>query len=225
MRHELIIGGWVITSDNSAAIGEKPLDAVAASDHLTAKFAARVALLEQWAAGSEAEAVLVHNFSGENQWHRYIEGIQELFTEVGLIDIPITGSSETNMETLQSGVAVTIFGKPVRKYGSEQLEWFAYGVPLVGNEVLEKAGQIADLKVLREGINQGFIERVWPVGSKGIAKELELVKGEPLQVSADIDVAASGGPAACVLIGVRPAVVEKMKGHVGNFLFPLSIAK
>lgn len=223
MRHELVLDDWIVTSDNSAAIGEKPLDAVSATDHHTAKFAARVALLEQWAAGSEAEAVLLHNFSGQAQWSRYIGGIRELFTEVGLTDIPIQGSSETNIETLQSGIAVTIFGKRRRRFSNDELEWFAYGMPLVGREVLEKEEQMADMKLLRENLSIGLIERIWPVGSKGIEKEMELLKGEPLRISADIDVTCSAGPSTCVLLGIRPVLVEKVKKQMGNLLFPLYI--
>ena len=75
MRNALVVEGLIVTSDNSAAIGEKELDAVQVPDALAAKFGARVALAEQWAAGGEVSAIILHNFSGQQQWHRYIEGI------------------------------------------------------------------------------------------------------------------------------------------------------
>nr|WP_316046884.1 hypothetical protein [Planococcus glaciei] len=84
---------------------------MAAPDRITAKFAARVALLEQWAAGSEPEVILLHNFSGEAQWNRYVEGIKEQFEEIGIEMPQLAGSSETNMPTLQSGIAVTMLGR------------------------------------------------------------------------------------------------------------------
>ncbi|MGB6407055.1 MAG: alpha-ribazole-5-phosphate synthase, partial [Planococcus donghaensis] len=106
MRHELLIDGLVITSDNSAAIGRKEQDVVQVSDAVTAKFAARVALLEQWAAGSEPQAVLIHNFSGTSSWDAYVEGVTELFAEAQSALPAISGSTETNMPTVQSGIAV-----------------------------------------------------------------------------------------------------------------------
>ena len=50
MRNAIDIGnGFIVTTDNSGGIGEKPGDIVAVPDRVTAYFAARVALLEQWA--------------------------------------------------------------------------------------------------------------------------------------------------------------------------------
>lgn len=221
MRHELQIGEWVITSDNSAAIGEKPQDAVTAPDRLTAKFAARVALLEQWAAGSEPEVILLHNFSGKAQWNRYVEGITEQFKEIGLETPQLAGSSETNMPTLQSGVAVTMLGRQKRELPAEGLQWFIYGKPLVGPDVLDKREQIADVKKIYDALNKGIIEQIWPVGSKGIASEAERLLGRKLTLSAEVDLEVSGGPASCVLIGVRLEQIESMKQHFGTYIFSL----
>ncbi|MCP2033709.1 hypothetical protein L1279_000692 [Planomicrobium sp. HSC-17F08] len=221
MRHELKLGEWVITSDNSAAIGEKPQDAVAAPDKLTAKFAARVALLEQWAAGSEPEVVLLHNFSGEAQWSRYVEGIKEQFEEIGIEPPQLAGSSETNMPTLQSGIAVTLLGRQKRELQREGLQWFIYGKPLVGPDVLKKPEQLADLGKIHDALNKGIIERVWPVGSKGIANEAERLFGRKLTLSADVDLEVSGGPASCVLMGVQQKQVESIKHHFGTYVYLL----
>ncbi|KOF09528.1 alpha-ribazole-5-phosphate synthase CblS for cobalamin biosynthesis [Planococcus glaciei] len=221
MRHELKIGEWVITSDNSAAIGEKPQDAVAAPDRVTAKFAARVALLEQWAAGSEPEVILLHNFSGEAQWNRYVEGIKEQFEEIGIEMPQLAGSSETNMPTLQSGVAVTMLGRQKRELPAEGLQWFIYGKPLVGPDVLDKSEQIADVRKIYDALNKGIIERVWPVGSKGIASETERLLRRKLDLLEEVDSEVSGGPASCVLIGVRPEQSEAVKQHFGTYVYSL----
>lgn len=224
MRHELALGDWVVTSDNSAAIGEKPADAVFAPDAVTAKFAARVALLEQWAAGSEPEAILLHNFSGEAQWARYMEGIAELFKELGRPLPQQAGSSETNMATLQSGIAITMMGKRKRRVESaEGLAWYAYGKPLVGNAVLEQKDQVADLGKIAAALDSGLVRRVWPVGSKGIERETALLFGREAVVFADVDTKVSAGPASCVLIGVSSVEKETLERHFGNILFPLRI--
>lgn len=224
MRHELDLGDWVVTSDNSAAIGEKPADAVFAPDAVTAKFAARVALLEQWAAGSEPEAILLHNFSGEAQWVRYMDGIAELFKELGRAIPQQAGSSETNMATLQSGVAVTMLGKRKGKVeAAEELAWYVYGKPLVGKAVLEQKEQIAELGKIAAAMDLGLVRRVWPVGSKGIKYEVALLFGREAAVFADVDTEASAGPASCVLIGVLGTEREMLERHFGKMLFPLLI--
>lgn len=220
MRHELLIDGLVITSDNSAAIGEKLQDAVYAPDSVTAKFAARVALLEQWAAGSEPQAVLLHNFSGADQWNAYLAGLAELFAESETVLPPISGSTETNMPTLQSGIAVTMIGKQNRDLApAESLCWFVYGVPLVGEEVLTKTDQVADLGLIKKALDSAVIERIWPVGSKGIAQEAALLMGRHVEVSTALDMNCSGGPATCVLLGVKPANKERAQRYFAKNLF------
>lgn len=222
MRHELLIDGYVITSDNSAAIGEKPQDAVYAPDAVTAKFAARVALLEQWAAGSEPQALLLHNFSGADQWEAYMAGIAELFAEAQTPLPPVSGSTETNMGTLQSGIAVTMIGKQHRKLApAESLQWFVYGVPLVGEDVLAKIDQIADLAAIKKAFESRLIERIWPVGSRGIAHEVELLMGNSRKFSSALNVDSSAGPATCVLIGVLPANSGRVQQFFGENLFPI----
>ena len=71
---------------------------VAVPDHVTAYFAARVALLEQWATHAEPITILIHNFSGSASWGNYVAGVTDLFQEAGLEVPAISGSSETNME-------------------------------------------------------------------------------------------------------------------------------
>ena len=224
MRHELIINGMVITTDNSAAIGEKDLDVVKAPDRITAKFSARVALLEQWAAGSEPAALLLQNFSGGSHWDQYVDGVEELFHEAGLSPLPISGSSETNMETLQSGIAVTIIGKKTREIDSSNLNWFVYGRPLTGQDVLDNPSQIADLKKLHELMEEKLIHCIWPVGSKGIAAEMKFMINKTVaSTEPALDLNASGGPSTAVLVGVEAqninAIKERLEGAIHSVKF------
>ncbi|RLQ90547.1 alpha-ribazole-5-phosphate synthase [Planomicrobium sp. Y74] len=222
MRHELIIDDLVVTTDNSAAIGEKEFDEIKSPDRIVAKFSARVALLEQWAAGSEPLALLLHNFSGAGQWDEYVSGIEELFREAGLQPIPIKGSSETNISTLQSGISVTILGKKSREVSYINLTWFVYGLPLTGRDVMDKPGDVADMKLLNQLLKEEIIEALWPVGSKGIEAEIEAMAGKPVTPIAGLDLQASGGPSTAVLIGVSHEKNELLKKYKVEPLFPLS---
>ena len=111
---------FVVTTDNSGGIGEKPHDLVAVPDQVTAYFAARVALLEQWAAHADPVSVLIHNFTGPDSWAAYVKGVEQAFAEAGCELPPITGSTETNMELLQSAFAVTMIGETTCCYESRQ---------------------------------------------------------------------------------------------------------
>lgn len=220
MRHELLIDGFVITSDNSAAIGGKEQDVIKVSDAVTAKFAARVALLEQWAAGSEPQAILIHNFSGASSWDYYVEGVTELFAEAQSALPLISGSTETNMPTVQSGISITMIGKEQRKQMSVgSLQWLVYGVPLVGQEVLTNVHQTANLALLKKALDLSLVERVWPVGSKGIAEELELLMKRPVKIPTLLDTKKSSGPATCVLVGVQHENAERALRYFGEHVY------
>ncbi|MDJ0330371.1 alpha-ribazole-5-phosphate synthase [Planococcus sp. S3-L1] len=222
MRHEIWIDDFVITSDNAAGIGEKQHDIIYAPNAITAKFAARVALLEQWAAGSEPDAVLLHNFSGAAEWNDYVTGLTELFTEAETLVPSISGSTESNMPTLQSGISVTMIGKRKRNFmPADALRWFAYGVPLVGEDVLTKVDQIADLVLLKTALETALIERMWPVGSKGIAQEFELLMERRVGISTALNTETSGGPATCVLVGVQHSKAEYTQRYFGENLFEI----
>lgn len=217
MRNELVVDGMVITTDNSAAIGEKPHDIVHVPDEVAAKFAARVALAEQWGAGGEVTAILLHNFSGELQWPRYVSGITQLFSELDLPVPPVSGSTESNMETLQSALAVTIIGSKARMLiDPHELEWFIYGEPLLGEAVVNHPDRIADLRIVKNALDRNQIERIWPIGSGGIEREAEKLFGRRMPLSQGISKEAPGGPATCLLVGIRTAKVPEAKRIFGK---------
>ncbi|ANU20227.1 alpha-ribazole-5-phosphate synthase [Planococcus plakortidis] len=223
MRNELVIDGLVITTDNSAAIGEKPHDIVHVPDEVAAKFAARVALAEQWAAGGEAIAILLHNFSGDLQWPRYVSGITQLFSGLDMPVPPVSGSTESNIETLQSALSVTIIGRKLRALADpHELAWFIYGEPLAGEEVINQPERIADLQIVKNALDRDQIERIWPVGSGGIEQEAEKLFGRRMPLAQEIDLTTSGGPATCLFIGVRIGKVPEAKRLFGRHFRPLT---
>ncbi|MFB7157663.1 hypothetical protein [Lysinibacillus sp. NPDC056232] len=219
MRNAIKIGELFATTDNAAAIGEKPQDVVSAPDKLTAYLTARVTFLEQLAANALPRHILLANFSGDAAWSRYIAGIQQVFDEVSLICPPIDGSTESNMPTLQSGLSITMLGeqqkRTVTKY--EQLSWYTYGMPLVGNEILAQPENVAQLQPIFQAWKEGIVQQVWPVGSKGLQAEFTRLFGEQ-QVKSSLDVEKTAGPCAVVLLGIQ---LEKeqlaQKYFPGNF--------
>jgi hypothetical protein len=217
MRNALkFANGYVVTTDNSGGIGEKVADVVYAPNDVVSYFAARVALLEQWAAYAEVESVILHNFSGKAAWQAYIDGVKRLLEEVSLTLIQISGSSETNMDLIQSAMAVTMIGRS-REVQDCDVTWFIYGQPCLGNEVINNAETIADLKKVKEAIVNGWVKQIWPVGSKGIQAEArELFTDDAIHVISELDVKKSAGPSTVVLVGVLNESVQLTTQHFCN---------
>ena len=216
MRNALEIGGgFIVTTDNSGGIGEKVDDIFHVSDRVTAYFSARVALLDQWAAYAEPIAVLIYNFSGSVSWENYVQGVNDLFLEAGLGVPKISGSTETNMDLKQSAVAVTMIGQKQEVVVADDLQWFSYGTPLVGPEVIERADEVASIKLIHEAIARGIVQRIWPVGSRGIAAEVRVLLDISLdEVDSVLDVNKSAGPSTVVLLAIP---VEKMEVAINFF--------
>lgn len=225
MRNAIDIGnGFVVTTDNSGGIGEKPHDLVTSPDQVTAYFAARVALFEQWAAHADPVSVLIHNFTGRNSWESYVKGVEEVFQEANLELPQITGSTETNMELMQSVVAVTMIGKQRIVEEAGKLEWYVYGTPLVGNEVLERRDDIASLRLIKEAMEKGIVAQLWQVGSGGVLSEYRKLKGDMgITIQADVDLLASAGPSTAVLIGIPVNEIEQAQRHFQGPLHKITI--
>lgn len=225
MRNAIEIeGNLIITTDNSGGIGEKPQDVVTVPDRLTAYYAARVALLEQWAANAEPMTVLIQNFSGAGSWESYVQGVRDLFEEAGLETPTITGSTETNMDLLQSALAVTMIGKCQQKEEVEAVQLFTYGMPLVGNEVKERPDEVASIRKIRQALDSGLVQQIWPVGSGGMLQEVRRMIGhEEALVETMLNPEKSAGPSTVVILKILPTNIEEAKRFFGNTLHAIYV--
>ena len=162
-----------------AASVKKPGDIVAAPDHVTAYFAARVALLEQWASHAEPVTIMIHNFSGSASWDKYVAGVTDLFQEAGLVVPTISGSTETNMELVQSAVAVTMIGE--RKEQSLMLERL-FGLRtaprLLAMKCWNARKKLRHFGYFEDALVDGIVQQIWPVGSSGILQEVRQMTGD-----------------------------------------------
>lgn len=220
MRNARIIDQLVITSDNSAAIGQKEHDVVSVADEVTSYYSTRVVLLEQLAAQALPEEIVLLNFSGADSWSRYVAGIEKVFEEVNLPLPTISGSTETNMPTLQSGFGITMIGRMQHPQPDlNGLRWFTYGRPLVGNQLLVNIEQVADLSLIYRLLSNDKITQVIPVGSKGVRHELTQIIDADASYLQQIpyDLHASAGPSTVVLL----AVTEEQQVELEKLLAPL----
>lgn len=224
MRNALLVDeDFVVTTDNSGGIGEKTRDIVSVSDRLTAFYAARVTLLEQWSVNAEPTAILIHNFSGNASWNKYVQGVKDLFDEAGVSCPPISGSTETNMELDQSAIAVTIIGKR-KQEGTDAGQWFTYGSPLVGEELMKSAHEVACIQRLRQALDAQMVSRIWPVGSKGILHEVrQVLDDDSLAVESELDLLKSAGPSTVVLVQIPSSELGEAKKMFGSLLREIEI--
>ncbi|MGG0717848.1 AIR synthase related protein [Robertmurraya massiliosenegalensis] len=224
MRDALIIpindkDSLVITTDNSGGIGLKEQDHVKVSYDTVGYFSFRVAVMDCLAAGARPIAVTIQNFCGEQEWDELVSGVQKGINELESGDIRITGSTESNFPLLQSAVGLNVIG--MRSSTNRMIESSGValiGLPLVGNEVMESTDQVAPLSLfyqlsMREDVS------VWPVGSKGIAYELQRL--DLIKECRDLDFQKSGGPATSFLLLYPKEKESELAQLSGRYFHPL----
>ena len=76
--------------------------------------------LEQWAANAEPITVLIHNFSGSKVGEIMCK-VLRIYSKKLSLTPTISGSTETNMELVQSAVAVTMIGKQTKTAANRRI--------------------------------------------------------------------------------------------------------
>ncbi len=213
----------VIACDSVGGIGPKPGDTVPATAYATGYFAVRTPILELLAVGAQPR-LIVNNlcFERGREADAIIAAITEVAVEVGLDRSAVTGSTEDNVTTTTSGIGITIVGSAapggLRSGRSRAGDLVAclglprsapahrLGVEDVGMPTIAEVRTALSLPGVREAL---------PVGSAGIAAELIALAGTArlghrLRAGA-LDLAASGGPASCVLISLDPVALDDLR--------------
>ncbi|WP_040209547.1 AIR synthase related protein [Neobacillus jeddahensis] len=221
----------IIASDNSGAIGMKNDDHVHVPYETVAYYSFRVAAMECIAAGGEPISVVLHNFCGNEPWEELVKGIQAGLDELNLHHVLITGSTESNFSLMQSAVGLVVIGK---KLGAEtkRVDYWKYlkfaivGLPLIGNEVVQQAHQVAPLSLFHKLCKEKKMI-IWPVGSKGILYELNQIfpklKWSKDMIVSDVDVCKSSGPSTCFIVAYHHELEEKLLKLAGEYLHPLQL--
>lgn len=206
---------YIVTAvDISASIGEKPHDVLQVPPELTGKMAVRVPLLEVLASG--AEIIAVNDMVGaemEPTGRRVINGIKEELQFAGLGYLELNGSTEENMATSQTSVAVTVIGLVDRsklKINSvnNNAILFGFGEPRMGKELVEKPELEVTYEIIKQFVSREEVLEIVPVGSKGILYEANLL-AEMNEFTFTESAAChsswlhkSAGPATAVIIAV-----------------------
>lgn len=203
----------VIACDSIGRVGPKEEDLVQTSGRIVGKLNARVALMEVLAVRATPISVInTLSVEYEPTGKEIIAGIQE---EVDILDLTeediVTGSTEENIPTIQTGVGITVVGKAakeeLRLANSQSGDLLAaLGLPKVGDEVLESLEEIVNLVDMQRILDLDYIHDILPVGSKGIRYEAELLarlnKLDLKWEEKDIALEKSAGPATVLLLTV-----------------------
>lgn len=204
---------FLIACDSLGGVGSKPQDALQVSGEIVGLFTARVPLMEIIAAGAKPIA-LINTLSVEMDptGLAIIKGIKTAIKDAGLDEsIMITGSTEENFLTVQTGVGITVLGRAKK----EELRLgtsvkgnlvVCLGVPQVGGELLEGLSY-ADIPLVKRVLEVPGVREILPVGSKGILYEArELAKCAKLSLKllndVEVDLTKSAGPASCILVSL-----------------------
>lgn len=227
-KHDVIEEGLsegeslLIAADNSGAIGEKKADAVQVKYEVMSYYTFRVTYMELVAAGGKPSSVIMHNFNDEGAWESLSKGIKKGQAEVGLDELKISGSTETNFSLSQSALGFVLLGrkkKQAKKTLPLNLKLSLIGYPLVGDDVISYPEKIAPLKLFKQLSELEGVVLLRPVGSKGIAYEVDRQFTQHKVLYPDtIDPYASGGPASSFIVVYEAEIREQIEKLAANYL-------
>lgn len=221
----------VIGCDSSGGIGPKERDAVKVPAYVVGRFTSRVALMEVLASGAQP-AALVSTLCAEPDpvGIEVSRGVADELAGAGLAgQVAVTGSSEKNVPTEQTGLGITVIGFVERvglRFGHSMKgdDIVCVGFPRVGREVRIDDPEIADVPMLRRMLEMPGVREVVPAGSRGIiheAKELASAGGFSLELqeSPRVDLRKSAGPATCLVASVEQGIASGLAAALGKPVF------
>jgi hypothetical protein len=215
----------VVGCDSAGGIGPKPLDKVKVDGYTLGKFTARVVLMEVLSTAAKP-ICLVDALSVELNptGTEILKGLRDEAEKAGLDPkLAITGSTEKNFAVEQTGIGVTVVGMTKKEFLKIGVSHpndvvVAVGTPCVGNEVVpaEKEGKTADTQDVVKLLSIDFVHEVIPVGSEGIAHEIEtLAKCSKLKFKiadqSKVNTKKSAGPATVLLVTLPKSKLGELK--------------
>ncbi|NQV16812.1 hypothetical protein HQ531_15215 [bacterium] len=218
----------VVDCDSDGGIGSKEMDLVKVPGQILGRFAVRVPLMEMFASGA-IPTVVVDALAVEMDpsGRDIIEGVREELTLAGLdADTILTGSTEDNIPTLQTGVGVVVIGfvsdtdfKPGRSQKGDIVVCVGKPKSAPNDEVDLDDPEIADTACTRTLAGLEYIHDILPVGSKGVVHEqAELAKCAELDLlpesDPDIDIHKSAGPSTCVLASLPESQLPGLRTSI-----------
>ena len=221
-----------IACDVAAYIGEKEEDVIRISPEMAGYYAAVVPIIELLALG--AVPISVADTLGvemEPTGKRAIEGIKKAMDEAGISLDCLTGSTEDNIPTMSTTIGITIVSelkKDLIQQYKPLIGQYVYliGLPKMGKQFLEEEilggkGEVIDVSTVKQIRAMDGIGHMLPVGSKGIAYEVNVMANlEDLTMAwtdrLNLDLRASAGPATCMLVTCDKEGAEGLRASLSQ---------
>lgn len=230
----------VIACDSNAGCGEKPDDTFHWPYEMAVKSMLKVPLMEVLAAGA-APMIIIDNLCMEMEptGRKIIKYMREQLREFGFDpDVQLTGSTEDNAKTTQTGTGLTVIGiatkQNLRLSRTKKGDMVAcVGVPKggPGSTHTEDDPDIAGVRSTLQLCSLDSIHEILPVGSHGVLYEAdELAKYsscafEPLKEMPPIKLVGSAGASTAVLVSFDRSDLEVLTSAVSIPVFPIGTMK
>lgn len=224
----------VLACDSSGGAGPLPADKVAATGREVGYWSLKVPLMELLAAGV-TPAYIVNTLSIPLNPHGrdIVAGIKDTMERLGF-DVPITGSDEVNIPTIQTGVGVTVIGfadpSDLRLGNARSGNTvFAVGTLTGGldgwaryqqlKKTIAERNLVARPETVLELIDDERVTEVLPVGSRGVRWELtqlaDTAKLEYSLTSPQIDLDSSAGPSDLIIVSANGLQTSELSSVTG----------
>lgn len=228
---------FTIACDSCGGIGMSELDIVKVEEEIVGYLTSRVCLIETLAFRAKP-TVLINTLcvEMEGRGKRILKGIDRAIKDYNeaqfyneALEINITGSTEENIPTQQTGIGVTLMGEIQYPFNKREVKKGAsiilVGYPKVGQEVLDELNtnfnEIIDFSALKYLTNHSKVIDVLPVGSKGVRYEInELMKTHNKMIHLvdhqTVQLDKSAGPATCVLAVIEEDILKELKEVISH---------
>ena len=223
-----------VACDSVGGIGAKALDTVFAEPFAVGYFALRVPVMELVSLAFRP-FLIVDPLCVESGTYseEILAGMKALAAEIELTDPCVfNGSTEDNVITNQTGVGVVVLGLAhpeefVEVASTQEHMLVAAGLPksAPNHEVHIGDPEILSMRDLRWLRRQTGVGDIVPVGSRGIAHEVEQLAASANLAyrfeDVDISLHASGGPSACVVFSCLPEICAQLAEGLSCPLTPI----
>ncbi len=219
----------IVAVDSDGGIGSRPGDFVKIDDYQVGRFSMRVPLIEILASGALPLAAFdTLTLPMDDHGLEIIRGIKDELTAAGLgKDFPLSGSTEDNVPTKETGIGTMVIGivhdrdfRPGSGVAGDIV--FCIGMPksAPADKVNMDDIQIVKLKDIRQLLEMSDIHDILPVGSHGAlyeARELAESAGLNFKVkdNSGIDLKKSGGPGTCVILSCKKMMEKTLRELTG----------
>ncbi|WP_088014198.1 hypothetical protein [Gottfriedia acidiceleris] len=228
---------FTIACDSCGGIGMSELDFIKVDEEIVGYLTAKLCFVETLAFRAKP-TVLINTLCVEmnGRGKRIINGIEKAIKEYNEanfyedhLEVNITGSTEENIPTKQTGLGITLMGEIYNPFNKKEINSgdvvILIGYPKVGQEVVEdindNKNEIINFNSIKHLARNEDVIDLLPIGSNGVQYELNLLMETnnidiKLLKQSSIPLHKSAGPATCALAIIKKDTIEGLKRQISQ---------